>query len=278
MSTKQNNERPGSSLLPEKESTFLALMMQHYMKGTKVVCYQKLKTELRIGDRVKSQIAAWKVLIEEGYIVQVGEKKSQADTEFQLSQKGIDYAATDEYKDYIKSLNIVAATNEEHQANIKNKLLSDKNKSRTTVIFDLLDKHGSLTSTELAALCNCKRGTHKFSYGLAELKSKGYVEISTVAAHKGRGKKLCLSDKAYLTPEDRKAPDEMIDQDVLEELVLKNNQRKRSVGVKMKEGKDHTAKKIKVDDEEDMEDETNITMEELYEKAKEEGDNGMGFE
>jgi len=201
--------------LPKKATIFLAKMMEHHMHK-KTVGYEKLRIELGIGHRVKSQLAAWKELKEKGFIEEA-EKK-----DFRLTQKGIDYAATDTYKEYIKDLNIVSLTNEEHQSRIK-KYLDAKNKPRTIQIFELLGKYGSLTAKELTALIVCKRGTHKFSNGLRELKDKGYVEADPAASKN----KLRLADNAFLTPEDRKKP-EAIDPVKLAKLVEDNDKRKKA--------------------------------------------------
>jgi len=211
--------------LPEKANIFLAKMLEHHKRGM-TSGYEKLRVELGIGQRVKSQQAAWKLLREEAFIEEAEGK------DFRLTQKGLDHAATPEYKEYIKELNIVSLTNEDHQARIRNKLLDAKYKAKTIQIFDLLDKYGSLTAIELAALIGCKRGTHKFSYGLKELKEKNYVEVDP----SGGGKKLRLADTAFLTPEDRKKP-EAIDPAELAKAVEENSQRKKGPNKKEEEAK-----------------------------------------
>lgn len=214
--------------LPEKANIFLAKMMEHHMRGA--TCgYEKLRVELGIGLRVKSQVAAWKLLREEGFIEEAEGK------DFRLTQKGLDHAATPEYKEYITELNVVSLTNEEHQARIK-KLLDAKYKPRTIEIFELLDKYGSLTAIELAALIGCKRGTHKFSYGLKELKDKKYVESDPSG-----GKRLRLADTAFLTPEDRKKP-EAIDPAELAKAVEDNAQSKKASSKKDEDAKRPTKK------------------------------------
>ena len=189
------------------------------MAGTTSVAYERLRVELGIGLRVKSQVAAWKALQDDGYIEPANGK------DFQLTQKGLDFAATPEYTAYIKDLNIVSLTNEDHQARIK-KHLCEKHRKRGVEIFDHLAKHGSLTANELAALVGTKRGTHKFSYALKELKDKGYVEIDSAPTRKVKGKLLRLSDRAFLKPEDR-VETEAIDTDMLTKALKDNAARKR---------------------------------------------------
>jgi hypothetical protein len=206
--------------LPEREIKFLTKMMEREMRGDKEgVTYEMLRVELNIGQRVKSQMDAWKNLINVGYI------ELKSGKQYTLTSKGLDLVASPEYKEYIKDLNIVSATNEDHQNRIK-KHLSPKHQRHAIKIFDFLQQYGSLTTLELAALCGTKRGSHGFSYGLQELKNKNYIEDDPTANRKGKGKMLRLSDKAFLTAADRPTP-ESIDTEELAKAVELNMGRKR---------------------------------------------------
>lgn len=207
--------------LPEKEVKFLTKMMERKQRGQEGgVNYETLRVELGIGQRVKSQMAAWKNLQEWGYIAHADGGKS-----FILTEKGLEYAATPEYKEYIKDLDIVSATNEDHQDRIK-KHLNKSHQKRGAQIFDFLVQYGSLTAVELAALCGTKRGSHKFSYALAELKAKKYVELDASPQRQYKGKLLRLADMAFLTSEDRPQPADL-DLEDLAEKVKTNAGRKR---------------------------------------------------
>ena len=78
----------------------------------------------------------------------------------------------------------------------------------------------------LAALIGCKRGTHTFSDGLAQMKADGYV-VDDPASKSKKGNKVQLADTAFLTPEDRKEP-EVIDPSELAKFVEENAQRKKA--------------------------------------------------
>jgi len=228
--TKKKKETANADL-GEKENTFLAKMMEHRMGGREAVTYEQLRVELGIGNRTASQLKAWKTLQNEGYI-----EAATGKNEFKLTEKGVDYASTPEYKEMIKELNIVSATNEDHQEKIKKYLT--KFPKRGGEIIDLLIKHGSLTALELAALMKLKRNSHSFSDALKELKEKGYVEVDTAPARKVKGKMIRLADKAFLSPADRK-PEEILhlETDALEQAVKDNAERKRGPPKEKKEKK-----------------------------------------
>lgn len=245
----------GVTKLPDREIAFLTKMMEREMRGDDSgVSYETLRVELNIGQRVKSQMAAWKNLKNLEYIVPTD------GSNFRLTQKGIDLVASPEYKEYIKDLNIVSATNEDHQARIK-KHLNPEHKKRGIQIFDLLLEYGSFTAMELAALAKIKRGAHHFSYALQELKKKGYVETDDSSPEREvRGKLLCLSDKAFLSPADRPKTFKAIDPEFLANEVKMNAERKRGGPGKLDNEK---TKKVKKEDDK-------------VKKVNEEGDAGAG--
>lgn len=200
----------------DREKALLARMLDYHMKGNDDIIYEKLRVELGIGLRVKSWTSAWKALETEGFIESASAKG------FRMTQKGLDHAATDEYKEFLKDSQFVPQTNEEKQDRIKKRLQW----RRGSQIFDLLLKHGSLTGVEIAALLGIKRGSHPFSYALKELKDKSHVELDPDAKG-GRGKKLRLADTVFLNPDEDRPEPIVMDPEVLAKAVKDNAERKR---------------------------------------------------
>ena len=202
----------GGANKDKSESTILAIMMQFYIDEKHDVSFEDVAVEIGCHERNNAWRALWTSVKKKGYI----EASSEGNKGFQLTQKGIDLAATDEYK----QLSIKPKTNEEYQDRIKKRF----KQSKCLEIFDLLDKHGSLTRFELAGLIGQKDRSHAFSYSLQELKKdKKLVEedpSSSTVTGKG-GKKLRLADKAYLKPEFRPKP-MILDSKVLEDAVKAN--------------------------------------------------------
>ena len=198
----------------KSESTILAIMMQYHIDDKNDVQFEDVAAEIGCHERNKGWRELWTSVKKKGYV----EASTTCNKGFQLTQKGIDLAATDEYKEM---LSFKPKTNEEHQERIKKRL----KKSKSVEIFDLLQKHGSLTRYELAGIMGQKDRGHAFSYSLQELKkTKGLVEEDPSTAGKSKGgKKLRLSDKAYLKPEYRPSePEEILDTKTLEKAVADN--------------------------------------------------------
>ena len=191
---KGNSSKAGGG--PDRKMILLGKMLEYHMEGNNCITYERLRVDLGIGHRVKSWVGAWKVLREEEYI----QPSNQGDKGFQMTQKGLDHAATDEYREHLKESSFVPKTNEEKQEKIKKRL---KWQRFGCEIFDLLLQHASLTSMELAAILGVKRGTHKFSYAVKELKDRSLVEVDPSGSTK---KKLRLSDACFLKPDDRPEP------------------------------------------------------------------------
>ena len=184
----------------KSESTILAIMMQYHIDDKNDVQFEDVAAEIGCHERNKGWRELWTSVKKKGYV----EASTTCNKGFQLTQKGIDLAATDEYKEM---LSFQPKTNEEHQERIKKRL----KKSKSIEIFDLLQKHGSLTRYELAGIMGQKDRGHAFSYSLQELKKrKGLVEEDPTKAGKSKGKKLRLSDKAYLKPEYRPSEPELV--------------------------------------------------------------------
>ena len=208
----EDNGNGGANNKDKSESTILAIMMQFHIYEKHDATFEDVAVEIGCHERNNAWRALWTSVKKKGYI----EASSTGNKGFQLTQKGIDRAATGEYK----QLSIKPKTNEEYQDRIKKRF----KQSKCLEIFDLLNKHGSLTRFELAGLIGQKDRSHAFSYSLQELKKdKKLVEedpSSPAVTGKG-GKKLRLADKAYLKPEFRPIP-VILDSRVLEDAVKAN--------------------------------------------------------
>lgn len=190
-----------------KENQLLANMMRGILRGKDVTSFKKTAIDLDFMERTKTWRTAWKSLIDEGFIEACDAGSSTFTSNHQLTQKGKDHASTDEYNEHIKDMTFQPSTNEEHHARIKKRLIN----IRGAEIFDLLLEHGSLSRNELSGILGVSDRTHKFSYALQQLKQKEYVESD------GK-KKFHLSDKSFLSPEDR-LEFKPSDQKVITELV-----------------------------------------------------------
>lgn len=102
-------------------------------------------------------------------------------------------------------------------SNTKKKLLND----RARDIFDMLMKHGSLARSEMATILKVNDRGHAFSYGLKDLKTKNLLTAD--------GKKVRLSDEAFLSPENRTETVD-VDPEVIEKgrAIIEGNMKKRS--------------------------------------------------
>ena len=89
------------------------------------------------------------------------------------------------------------ATNEKLHDHIKKQL---NPKLKGAEIFDLLDKHGPTSRTDLAKLMDFNDRSHAFSYGLQEIRGLGYVAHEEGNGGKKGSKKLALTKSAYVNP------------------------------------------------------------------------------
>lgn len=186
----------GSTNTKPNVKVILAIMLQHRMNDKYNLNFEDIAKDLGVHERNKSWRVVWTAAKDDGYV-----EASKSGKGFEMTQKWIDFGATDEYKEYVKDMAFVPATKEEHQARIKKRFKCTK----STAIFETLEKYGSLTRHELAGLLGQKDRSHAFSYSLQEVKMKmGLAEVDPDAKGKQtKGSKLRLSDKAYLKPEDR---------------------------------------------------------------------------
>jgi DNA-binding PadR family transcriptional regulator len=170
-----------------KEDALLSLVMVHHIRGTTAVTFEKLYTELGYRPKNKAMEAAWKEVKEAGFVEEAttkGKKKH-----YQLTQKGIDHAATDEHK---LELANPPKTQDELHARIKEKAVN----KHGVKIFELLLTEGSMSGTELAAKLGVDKDGHGFFYGFQQLKKMGYAEPDPET--KGRDKKFRLSSKCFI--------------------------------------------------------------------------------
>jgi hypothetical protein len=203
------------------ETTLLAMFMEYHMGENHNVTFEVFAQDIGCHKSNNAWRAVWKSIKDEGYIEPASDGKG-----FKMSEKGIEMAMTPEIKAHLEKLSIVPQTNEEHQERIKNsfkKRLSPK-------LFDVLMNHGALTRYELAGLVRKKDRSHEFSYALQELKKKQLVEPEP--CNSGALRKIHLSDKAFLKPEDRPEPD-LLDPRKLAEAVSWNKSCSPRTGVRI---------------------------------------------
>lgn len=179
----------------DRKMALLRKVLEHHMIGNDFVHYEVLLFDLGITKRTKKSCGEdWKALCDEHFIEASDNKDSKG---YQITQKGKDYAATDEYREFLKESSYIPMTNEEKHERIKKRLVWQVFGCQ---IFDLLLKYGELTIEEVAAIIGVKRGMHKFSFAAKELQDKFYVETATSTNH---SKKVRLSNACFLKPEDR---------------------------------------------------------------------------
>ena len=244
----------------EQQNKILGVMMQYLMRGTETVTLTKISNDLDFHIRSKSWVAAWKSLIHDLTLVEPATSgASMANGDHRLTEKGKKHASTPEYEQYVKDMNFVPATNEDHQERIKKRLMNDYGRK----VFDLLLKHGSLDRQVMAGICNTKSGSHKYSYAVKELKDKGLVDVDPTA--KGKHKMLRLTDKAFLNPDDRPEPLELDQKARDEAMAYVTNKKKRggtspaSKGNRSKKIRSALSKEEEKEEEEDV-GEPNLTL------------------
>lgn len=212
----------------EREDKLLGAMLGHEMHGKATVSFMQLAKDLKFMERTTTWRNSWKALMNDKKYIEVVDGKSVFTSECRMTQAGKDHASTPEYEDFLKELNFIPQTNEDHHDHIKKRLKNAKG----VAIFDLLLAHGSLSRKELSTILQCNDRQHLFSNGLKDLKAMGYVE---------KDKKFRLSDKAFLDPHDR--PETVpVDAKVLEEGAKVVESKKRSGGGQQKAEGDKESK------------------------------------
>ena len=195
----------------EDEAKLLGIFLQYHMDERVDVTFEVAAVDLDCHKSNNRWRAVWKSIKDSGLIETASSGKG-----YQITTKGIESASTPEYREFMKEKNFVPATNEQHQERLKKRFKQKK----SSAIFDLLLKHGSLSRYELAGLLGEKDRSHSFSYSLQELvKLKKFVENDPDCS--GKRKKFRLSDKAFLKAEDRPQPEEL-DAGVLAKAVEEN--------------------------------------------------------
>jgi len=175
---------------PPKQVLLAKLMEQHIMENYSV-SFADIMTDLGMNDHNTTWRERWKDLEEEGYTKPSAAKGGPVFTSgYQLTPKGIELAATDEYK---QALVNKPKTNDELHERIKGKLMN----KRGGEIFDLLLERGPLTRNELSGILGISDRGAYFSYALQQLKDLGYAEDDPNKV-KGMKKKVRLTDKAFL--------------------------------------------------------------------------------
>jgi len=175
-----------------KEDALLSAMIVHHMAGTKSLAFEKLVSDIGYKPKNKALEQAWKDVRLQKLVEEAAGGKKKV---YQLTQKGIDKIASEDYKHELA--NPPKTTSELHErikANAVNKYGTD--------IFELLlgardkggdSQSGSMSTKELAAECGVNKDGHGFFYGLKQLKDNGYV-----VPNPKEKLKLLLSDKCFL--------------------------------------------------------------------------------
>jgi hypothetical protein len=211
------SQMPASS--QEREDQLLGAMMQYLMQGKEGVSFKQLSKDLKFMERTKSWRNSWKVLIgDKHYIEASAESSAMFSDDYQLTQAGKDHASTPEYQEFLQEMNFAPQSNEEFQERLKKRLLNDKARE----MFDALLKYGCLSRKELSTIIGVNDRSHAFSYGLRSLKEKDLVTHES----NGKGKKIKLTNEAFLDPEDRPVPVDLAS-NVLAEGANKIESRKR---------------------------------------------------
>jgi hypothetical protein len=155
----------------------------------------------KMNDRNTPWRKEWRLLIDEGYIRPVGNHHGIFTSDHELTDLGEDRSGSpNKLKEIQRLLETPEKTTAEHHAKIRKLCMNN----RAVQIFDLLLKHGSLTRKELAATIGISDRGGPFSYGLRHLKQLGFIVVAKIS-RRGK-KKLVLSDKAFVKPEDRPEP------------------------------------------------------------------------
>lgn len=190
----------------EKLTQLLGMMLEYKMNENGPVKLETLGKEHGFHHRSKNHLSAWKYMRAEHLIVEAGKN------EWVISEKGVDLVKTPEYEEYLRDKSFQPKSPEEHLEHIKKKIMGMKKTSgncsseqalrKTGIrIFDQLLEYGPLTRQELAGLIGVKPGSHSFSYALSELLRLEYVEQDPLDR-----KKVRLSDRAFMRPEERPEP------------------------------------------------------------------------
>ena len=232
--------------LGERESKLLGNLMQHLMNGDESgVSFRQCSKDMNFMERTKTFRISWTTLIEEGCIEASSAENGGGAVytgNYKLTQKGKDYAATPEYKEYLKDLAFVPKTNEEHHERIKKRLKWQKYGS---MIIDLLLEHGALTRKELAAICGVVDRSHGFSYAMQELntgeKGKGFIERLPNC------KEFVLTAKSFVAgamPNPRVLPDPDKIQALIDEKNKGKLAKKNGGGNKRKKKQNHSQRHL----------------------------------
>jgi DNA-binding transcriptional regulator GbsR (MarR family) len=185
---------PANNANATPEQTLLAKMMEQHTMENNSVSYADIMKDLGMNDRNTKWRNAWKDLESKDYITKaIGSSSPIFTSGFQLTPTGIDEVATDEYKEALSQRS--PQTNEELHERIKSKLMN----KRGDDIFDLLLEHGSLSRSELSEKLGISDRGANFSYALQQLKDLDYIQLDPTVEQGRKNKKLCLSDKAFLT-------------------------------------------------------------------------------
>lgn len=247
----------------DREDKLLGYIMQCLLRGDEAASFRKCSQDMGFMERTTTMRNAWKALIDGGLIEPCTAGSPVYTSDHKLTEAGKEHASTPEYQEYIKDLNFVPTTNEDHQQKLKKKLINKQG----VHIFDLLLRHGSLTRRELAGLIGTNDRSHTFSYAHQQLKKKlELIEEDSTSGCKG---KLRLSDKAFLPnhrPEIESTPPEEIEKLIDETTNKARSTKKGGPKKKAKKSGEHKestneAQLLKLENQTESKEEKHKTLE-----------------
>jgi hypothetical protein len=149
-----------------KQNALLYIMVNHHMVGQTYLTFEHIFKNLGFKPKNKAIEQAWKEVREKG-LVEEANVSGGGKKHFQLTPEGIDFAASEDYKNQLAN---PPRTTEQLHEQIK----ASANEYGVQ-IFDLLLKNGSMSTDELADECGVSKNGHKFFYGFKQHKTFGYV-------------------------------------------------------------------------------------------------------
>lgn len=184
------------------------LMETHLVDTESSLSFADILSSLGMNDRNTKWRNAWKDLRAETMTEQA-QGGPFFTSGFRLTAQGVEEASTEELKELMEKNKAANETKKPHTNTelhdiIKSKLMNKRGEQ----IFDLLVENRKqqescatgMTRKELSKALGISDTGAYFSYALQQLKDLGYAENKS--SEKGKGKKVCLTDKAFVDGED----------------------------------------------------------------------------
>ena len=196
------------------------------------ISFADILSALGMNDRNTGWRNVWKDLHASKLTEQLEPGASIFTSGFRLTPAGREEASTEELKTIMAKSSTITAknkpkTNEELHTLIKGKLMNERGEQ----ILDLLvadhEKKGEgMSRKELSKALGISDTGAYFSYALQQLKDLGYAE-NVRSGEKGKGTKVCLTDKAFVTM-DGKCGDKSGSATKKEEIIVEETKLSKS--------------------------------------------------